>query len=89
MGCSLITSLPNIEITHHHQIITDLVSFVCFVGSVIGLEFNGDSCVETLHAALNVFQQEQICDFFCSESRSEAEKQIENFYNYADMQMAV
>lgn len=60
-----------------------------FVGAVIGLEFNGDGCIETVQSALRAFQQEQICDYFCSESRSEAEKQIEDFYNYADMQMAV
>lgn len=58
-------------------------------GAVIGLEFNGEGCIELVRSALNAFQQEQICDFFCSESRSGAEKQIEDFYNYADMQMAV
>lgn len=60
-----------------------------FVGAVIGLEFNGEGCIELVRSALNAFQREQICDYFCSESRSGAEKQIEDFYNYADMQMAV
>lgn len=64
--------------------------FPCiFIGAVIGLEFNGEGCIELVRSALNAFQQEQICDYFCSESRSGAEKQIEDFYNYADMQMAV
>lgn len=58
-------------------------------GPVIGLEFNGDDCIERCKTeALNLMAG-SIGLVFVSQSLTEATKQIEDFYNFADMQMAV
>lgn len=58
-------------------------------GAVIGMEYNGDDCVETCKTEALNFMKGSAGLIFVSQSQSEAEKQIEDFYNFADMQMAV
>lgn len=53
------------------------------------MEFNGDDSVEICKAAVMNFMQGSAGLVFVSQSRAEADKQIEDFYNFADMQMAV
>ena len=66
------------------------MTFVFYLtGPVIGIEFNGDDCVESCKNEALSLMQGSIGLVFISQSQTEAEKQIEDFYNFADMQMSV
>ncbi|CAG2211629.1 RP2 [Mytilus edulis] len=68
---------------------TDSYNNIVQQGAVIGMEYNGDDCVETCKTEALNFMKGSVGLVFVSQSQSEAEKQIEDFYNFADMQMAV
>lgn len=58
-------------------------------GPVIGLEYNGDNCIEICQQVVTGITKGSTGLVFISQSRDTAEKQIENYYNFADMQMNV
>lgn len=58
-------------------------------GDVIGLEYNGDNCIQACQDQVVQITQGSTGLVFVSQSRELAEQQIENFYNFADMQMSV
>ena len=59
-------------------------------GAVIGLEINGDNCVEVCNDILNtVFEGKNKSELaFISTSKETAAKNIDNFYNFVDMTMS-
>ena len=61
----------------------------CLTGPVIGMEYNGDDCIESCKTEALSLMKGSTGLMFVSQSQTEAEKQIEDFYNFADMQMAV
>ncbi|KAK3739786.1 hypothetical protein RRG08_033935 [Elysia crispata] len=58
-------------------------------GPVIGLEFNCDGCVSLCQAAVVELMAGTTGLVFVSQSAEAAEKQVEAFYNFADMQMGI
>ncbi|KAK3101591.1 hypothetical protein FSP39_004691 [Pinctada imbricata] len=68
---------------------TDSFNAIVERGPVIGLEFNGDGCVDTIQNELQQFMQGMTGLVFVSQSAHMVEKQLEDFYNFADMQMAI
>ncbi|XP_059161923.1 protein XRP2-like [Physella acuta] len=58
-------------------------------GHVIGLEINGDGCVALCQSIVTELMKGTTGLVFVSQSPSVAESQIENFYNFADMQMGI
>ncbi|XP_019384015.1 PREDICTED: protein XRP2 [Crocodylus porosus] len=56
-------------------------------GPVVALEFNGDGAVEGCQSIVNeVFSGTKI---FVSEDKTSASRDVDNFYNFADMQMGM
>nr|XP_033803578.1 LOW QUALITY PROTEIN: protein XRP2 [Geotrypetes seraphini] len=56
-------------------------------GPVVALEFNGDGAVEECNAVVNaIFSGTKV---FVSEKKTSASQDVDNFYNYADIQMGV
>ncbi|XP_073397553.1 protein XRP2 [Dendrobates tinctorius] len=56
-------------------------------GSVVALEFNGEGAVQTCQeASAGIFSGTKI---FVSESKTTSSHDVDNFYNFADMQMGV
>ncbi|KYO41490.1 protein XRP2 [Alligator mississippiensis] len=56
-------------------------------GPVVALEFNGDGAVEGCRSIVNeVFSGTKI---FVSEDKTSASRDVDNFYNFADMQMGM
>lgn len=56
-------------------------------GPVVALEFNGDGAVEACHKIISsVFSTSKV---FVSESKDSASQDVDNFYNYADIQMTM
>ncbi|XP_039600659.1 protein XRP2 [Polypterus senegalus] len=56
-------------------------------GPVVALEFNGDGAVEACHSLANdIFNGTKV---FLSESKASAAKDVDNFFNFADMQMGL
>uniref|UniRef100_A0A8C3KDK7 Protein XRP2 n=1 Tax=Calidris pygmaea TaxID=425635 RepID=A0A8C3KDK7_9CHAR len=56
-------------------------------GPVVALEFNGDGAVEACRSTINdVFSGTKV---FVSESKASASQDVDNFYNFADMQMGM
>lgn len=56
-------------------------------GPVVALEFNGDGAVEGCRNTVNdVFNGTKV---FVSESKASASQDVDNFYNFADMQMGM
>ncbi|XP_054020768.1 protein XRP2 [Dryobates pubescens] len=56
-------------------------------GPVVALEFNGDGAVEGCRSTVNdVFSGTKV---FVSESKATASQDVDNFYNFADMQMGM
>jgi len=68
---------------------TDSYDHIVSQGPLIGLEFNGDGVVEACQSVLNSIMRDSSSLVFISSNHQEARGQIENFYNYADMQMSV
>ncbi|KAK3591851.1 hypothetical protein CHS0354_005049 [Potamilus streckersoni] len=66
---------------------TDTYASAVSLGPVIGLEYNGDNSVQCCQEVLARTGPAQ--NTFISQSRDVAAGQVENFYNFADMQMAV
>ena len=60
-----------------------------FPGPVIGLEFNGDECIRYCQDVASTITAGSTGLVFVSQSAQLAQQQIENYYNFADMQMAV
>ncbi|KAH9493084.1 Protein Xrp2 [Bulinus truncatus] len=58
-------------------------------GPVIGIEINGDGCVELCQSLVSELMKGATGLIFVSQSSASAEAQIENFYNFADMQMGI
>uniref|UniRef100_A0A8C9FP23 Protein XRP2 n=1 Tax=Pavo cristatus TaxID=9049 RepID=A0A8C9FP23_PAVCR len=57
------------------------------LGPVVALEFNGDGAVEGCRNTVNdVFNGTKV---FVSESKASASQDVDNFYNFADMQMGM
>lgn len=56
-------------------------------GSVVALEFNGDEAVQACQTVVSsIFSSTMV---FVSESKSSASQDVDNFYNFADMQMGM
>ncbi|XP_043928009.1 protein XRP2 [Protopterus annectens] len=56
-------------------------------GPVVALEFNGEGVVEACQAIItDVFSGTKV---FVSESKATASRDVDNFYNFADMQMGI
>ncbi|KAF6091395.1 RP2 activator of ARL3 GTPase [Phyllostomus discolor] len=56
-------------------------------GPIIALEFNGDGVVEECQIVVNkIFGETKT---FVSENRETASRDVENFYNFADIQMGI
>ncbi|NXD64751.1 XRP2 protein, partial [Eolophus roseicapillus] len=56
-------------------------------GPVVALEFNGDGAVEGCRSTVNdIFSGTKV---FVSESKASASQDVDNFYNFADMQMGM
>ncbi|KAM8820547.1 protein XRP2 [Eudromia elegans] len=56
-------------------------------GPVVALEFNGDGAVEGCQSTVNnIFSGTKV---FVSESKASASQDVDNFYNFADMQMGM
>ncbi|XP_078078575.1 protein XRP2 [Mustelus asterias] len=56
-------------------------------GPVVSLEFNGDGAVEACQNIVSsVFSASKV---FVSESKASASQDVDNFYNYADIQMGI
>ncbi|CAH2223410.1 XRP2 [Pelobates cultripes] len=56
-------------------------------GSVVALEFNGDGAVENCQSVIsNTFSGTKV---FASENKSSSSHDVDNFYNFADMQMGI
>lgn len=60
-----------------------------YLGPVIGMEYNGDNCIQTCQEVIVGITKGTTGLVFISQSRDTADQQIENYYNFADMQMAV
>ncbi len=58
-----------------------------FPGAVIGFEYNGASVCDACHETLVTVSKGSTGVVFVSSNPSSATQQIENFYNFADMQM--
>lgn len=58
-------------------------------GHVIGFEINGNGCVALCQSIVTELMKGTTGLVFVSQSPSAAESQIENFYNFADMQMGI
>jgi hypothetical protein len=56
---------------------------------VIGLEYNGENCIQICQEVIMGITKGLTGLVFISQSRETADEQIENYYNFADMQMAV
>ncbi|KAE8625678.1 hypothetical protein XENTR_v10006360 [Xenopus tropicalis] len=66
--------------------VTDLISLV-EKGPVVALEFNGDGAVDNCQSVIsNTFSGSKV---FVSESKESASRDVDNFYNFADMQMGM
>ncbi|XP_018428657.1 PREDICTED: protein XRP2-like [Nanorana parkeri] len=56
-------------------------------GSVVAMEFNGDEAVQACQSVVStIFSGTMV---FVSESKSSASQDVDNFYNFADMQMGM
>ena len=66
-----------------------IFSTIILVGDVIGLEFNGDHCIQYCGEVVHSVTHGDTGLVFVSQSRETADRQIENYYNFADMQMGV
>lgn len=60
-----------------------------FSGTVIGLEYNGDNCVQICQDLTCKITAGSTGLVFVSQSKEVADQQIHNYYDFADMQMAV
>ena len=58
-----------------------------FSGPVIGLDYNGENTIRACQETLVAVSCGSTGLVFVSSSPSTAMQQIENFFNYADMQM--
>ncbi|XP_033751685.1 protein XRP2-like isoform X2 [Pecten maximus] len=68
---------------------TDAYQSLVQRGAVIGLEYNGDDCINLCQVELVEFMKGTTGLVFISQSKALADKQIEDFYNFADMQMTM
>ncbi|XP_069133734.1 protein XRP2-like isoform X1 [Argopecten irradians] len=68
---------------------TDAYQSLVQQGPVIGLEYNGDDCINLCQIELVEFMKGTTGLVFISQSKALAEKQIEDFYNFAEMQMTM
>ena len=60
---------------------------ITFPGPVIGLEYNGPEVCKACHETLVVVSKGSTGLVFVSQTSTAATSQIDNFYNFADMQM--
>ncbi|XP_060576615.1 LOW QUALITY PROTEIN: protein XRP2-like [Ruditapes philippinarum] len=68
---------------------SDAYDVVVSRGPVIGLEYNGENCIQICQEVIMGITKGLTGLVFISQSRETADEQIENYYNFADMQMAV
>lgn len=68
---------------------SDAYDEVASRGPVIGMEYNGDNCIQMCQEVIVGITKGTTGLVFISQSRDTADQQIENYYNFADMQMAV
>ncbi|CAH1785725.1 unnamed protein product [Owenia fusiformis] len=68
---------------------TDAYNAVASTGPVIGFEYNGDGVVERCQEQVVTVSQGTTGMVFVSQNHKLAAQQIDNFYNFAEMQMAV
>ena len=64
-----------------------LIECLRYSGPIIGLEYNGDDCVRLCGETVNTLQTRDH-PLYSSPSSSVAIREIENFYNFCDMQMS-
>ena len=58
-----------------------------FLGPLIGFEFNGDDCIRACAEIVSLLQTPER-HLYSSPSSHVAMREIENFYNFCDMQMS-
>ncbi|XP_060568964.1 protein XRP2-like [Ruditapes philippinarum] len=68
---------------------SDAYDVVVSRGPVIGLEYNGENCIQICQEVIMGITKGLTGLVFISQSRETADEEIENYYNFADMQMAV
>ncbi|XP_021347984.1 protein XRP2-like isoform X1 [Mizuhopecten yessoensis] len=68
---------------------TDAYQSLVQQGAVIGLEYNGEDSINLCQVELVEFMKGTTGLVFISQSRALADKQIEDFYNFAEMQMTM
>lgn len=68
---------------------SDAYTEVASRGPVIGLEYNGEECIRYCQDVASTITKGSTGLVFVSQTPQLAEQQIENYYNFADMQMAV
>ncbi|XP_060074496.1 protein XRP2-like [Ylistrum balloti] len=68
---------------------TDAYQSLVQQGHVIGLEYNGDDCINLCQIELVEFMKGTTGLVFISQSKALADKQIEDFYNFAEMQLTM
>ena len=68
------------------MIITCVCLFV-YLGPVVGLEMNGDSCVQKCQEFISKVFGGQTTEIYVSEAGEKASQDIDNFYNFVDMTM--
>ncbi|KAL9979441.1 hypothetical protein ACROYT_G017112 [Oculina patagonica] len=56
-------------------------------GPVIGLEFNGNNCVQSTNEAVNDTCSNSLSNIYVSPSPEKASQDIDSFYNFVDMSM--
>ncbi|XP_013390023.1 protein XRP2 [Lingula anatina] len=90
-GCVLIqTKEVNMQAAEAVRVFgSEAYNTVVQQGPVIGLEYNGEDCVKHCKEIVASISQGSSEMVFVTQSPELAAEQVENFYNYADMQMAV
>ena len=58
------------------------------LGPVIGLEFNGDNCVQSTNDAVKDVCSSSLSNIYVSSSPEKASQDIDAFYNFVDMSMS-
>ena len=57
------------------------------LGGVIGVEYNGDGVIQACQDTVSAVCKDEAFSVFVSSDSASAASQVDNFYNYADMQM--
>ena len=63
------------------------LSLISSLGPVIGLEFNGNNCVQATNDAVKEVCSGSLSNIYVSSSSEKASQDIDAFYNFVDMSM--